>query len=502
MCLDIYWISLLVLVPLVAFVTGRDFIIRPFHKKLVEKPMTWTPDEDARKFRWTFLQVYLVVMGSEWLQGPYLFSLFRNEKGLDEATIATLYICTYVSAAISAFFTGYVTDRFGRRAACLVFCGIHSLASASVCFDKLEVLILGRILSGIGLTLLWTAFESWMIAEYNARGLDQSSLQLSNMFGIMTTYNCITAILAGVSGHCIVLALGSKTDPFMVGLALDLCVAILMLYTWNENRGLSTSSKGTADVHDEEAIRTQASVDSDQAMALASLTDVRVWVLSFITCCFEGTIFLLMFFWPGTLQEAHDRDHPESRDAIPHGVIFAAFMAIMVLGALLFNYLTTNSGGRGKGHLVRFFNPTRLLSIALLLSAVSFLVAALTSTESHLFGAFLLLEACNGIYVPSVAYHRGVIVNEAGRASVYGLMNIPLFIFVVVALWSTGGSREDHRQIVFILCAALLLAAALMSSFGLDMARSPAGFSEVAQTNAEDVKAEVDGDAVEVSDMG
>lgn len=110
-----------------------------------------------------------------------------------------------------------MADKLGRRTACFIFCGIYSLASISVKSNDIRVLIAGRIFSGIGLNLLWTTFESWMIAEYNARKLDQSSLPLSAMLSIMTTYNCITAIIAGVVGYCIVLVSGSKTDPFVAG---------------------------------------------------------------------------------------------------------------------------------------------------------------------------------------------------------------------------------------------------------------------------------------------
>jgi MFS transporter, MFS domain-containing protein family, molybdate-anion transporter len=68
------------------------------------------------------------------------------------------------------------------------------------------------------LTLLWTVFESWMVTEYNARGIGRSSvLPLGAMFGTMTTANCINAILAGVVGHYLVLVFGSKTHPFILG---------------------------------------------------------------------------------------------------------------------------------------------------------------------------------------------------------------------------------------------------------------------------------------------
>ncbi|GAW20109.1 hypothetical protein ANO14919_096050 [Xylariales sp. No.14919] len=479
MGLDIYWIGLLVLVPVVAIVAGHGIILSVLRGTPTEKREPDPLDEDARKLQRTFLRVYLLVIGSEWLQNPFMYSLFRNEKTLDEATVATLYISTYVAAAVSALFTGYLTDRFGRRRACLVFCGIHSLAAVSVCFDELPVLILGRVLGGVALTLLWTAFESWVIAEYNERGFAQSSLSLSSMFGIMTTSKCITAIFAGVLGHCVVLALGSKIHPFILGVALDLSAAILMIRTWKENWGVTSGVDEGID--GDKAAEAQEHLPSDQAPT--SLWDLRVWAMSFVTCCFDGTIFLFMFFWPETLQDAHDREHPEKNGSIPHGVIFASFMAIMVLGALSFNILMAEEPSGGYRGSTRYaLTPTQLLKGALVVSAVCFLAAAFAREEIALFISFLLLEVCNGIYVPSVAYHRGTIVSDGARARVYGLMNIPLFVFVIIALYTANGTGDTggRWQPVFLFCAALLLLAALVTSMYLHVGnRRPEGFAEI-----------------------
>ncbi|KAI0533585.1 hypothetical protein GGR58DRAFT_516796 [Xylaria digitata] len=453
MGLDIYWIGLLVLVPVVAIVAGHTVVLSAFRRAPAEKREPDPLDDDARELQWTFLRVYLLVIGSEWLQNPFMYSLFRTEKTLDEATVATLYISAYVAAAVSALFTGYLTDRFGRRRACLVFCGVHSLAAVSVCFDGLAILILGRVLGGIALTLLWTAFESWLIAEYNERGFAQSSLSLSSMFGIMTTLKCITAIFAG-----------------------DLSAAILMIRTWKENWGINSITDEGAD--GDKAAEALEHLPSDQGTA--SLWDLRVWAMSFVTCCFDGTIFLFMFFWPETLQDAHDREHSEQNGTIPHGVIFASFMAIMVLGALSFNLMTGDPNGSYRGPTRYALTPTQLLQGALLVGAICFLAAAFAREEIALFVSFLLLEVCNGIYVPSVAYHRGTIVTDDARARVYSLMNIPLFVFVIIALYAANGSGGGRWQPVFLFCAGLLLLAALVTSMFIHVgSRSPKGFAEI-----------------------
>ncbi|KAI0866336.1 hypothetical protein F4860DRAFT_508730 [Xylaria cubensis] len=480
MGLDIYWIGLLVLIPLVAIVAGYKNILSWLRGTSAEKREPHPLDEDAREFQLTFLRVYLLVIGSEWLQNPFMYSLFRNEKTLDEGTVSTLYISTYISAAVSAFFTGYLTDRFGRRRACLVFCGIHSLAAISVCFDALPVLIAGRVLGGVALTLLWTAFESWMIAEYNERGFAHGSrLSLTSLFGVMTTSKCITAIGAGVLGHCVVLALGSKIHPFILSGTLDLCAAILMLHTWKENWGIDSSVD--ADLGNDKVAKAQKKLPSDRERT--SLWDPRLWALSFVTCCFEGTIFLFMFFWPETLQDAHDRAHPGVNETIPHGVIFSSLMAIMVIGALSFNLMVADQDGSHQQGLTtrHILTPTLLLRYSLLASAICFFAAAFFREEIVLFISFLLLEVCNGVYVPSVAFYRGVIVSDEARARVYSLMNIPLFVFVVVALRTANGSDTGGRwQLVFFFCAVLLLIAVLVAVMYLYVDKgNPEGFLEI-----------------------
>ena len=307
-----------------------------------------------------------------------------------------------------------------------------------------------------------------------------------------------------------------------------------MLRTWNENRGTrDTPSNPEEPVieaahlnpdleHSPKSAVQDAAQQQSETGTKSSLRDVRVWTLSFVSCCFEGTIFLLMYFWPGALQEAHSRGgdaHSDGADgesggdsgvsaaeadseaySVPYGVTFACFMATMVLGGLLFNALVRRRHHLQNGqyeslaadipadHISRHSNivaedrktheespestryehyhalgqdavsalantltPTRLLSLALLLAGASFLAAALARAELPLFAAFLVLEFCNGVYVPSMALHRSAVVGEAGRASVYAVMNVPLFVFVVVALCTSTTSGRGGKSLSLFL---------------------------------------------------
>ena len=253
---DIYWTALLILLPAVVLLTGRNVIVRPFvrihtgwRKVEIEEKLDLAsglkPEEPRKhddesnnnshddeddddggqgRFRVAFLGVYLLVMSSEWLSGPYLYTHLRDDEALPESVIIALYATAYTAAAVSATVTGFLADRYGRRRAGIAQCAIHSLACLTVIFgrDCLPVLFVGRVLAGTALTMLWTVFESWMVTEWNARGLERDGggegRGLSRMFGLMTTANCMAAMVGGVLGHCMVSVMGSKLWPFWAGI--------------------------------------------------------------------------------------------------------------------------------------------------------------------------------------------------------------------------------------------------------------------------------------------
>lgn len=239
MQLDVYWITLLVLLPAVVLLLGRKVIIRPFVRiqtrwrkvNTEEEPDPFSEtepeeprshDDERRRFRRAFLSVYLLVMSSEWLSGPYLYTHLRDDEALPESVVIGLYATAYTSAAVSATATGFIVDRYGRRRAGVAQCGIHSLGCLTVIFGGgcLPVLFVGRVLAGTALTMLWTVFESWMVTEWNSRGLEREGEDggLGKMFGLMTTANCTAAIVGGLVGHCMVSVLGSKLWPFWAGI--------------------------------------------------------------------------------------------------------------------------------------------------------------------------------------------------------------------------------------------------------------------------------------------
>lgn len=164
----------------------------------------------------------------------------------------------------------------------------------------------------------------------------------------------------------------------------------------------------------------------------------------------------MVFFWPSVLQAAHgpegDTVHTSTGDTtihsssssvvsrahsntnnLPHGVIFGTFMAAMILGALLFRALSRTKALQFPGSAATKV-PVSLLVSAIVLAGVSLTWLSMLRSELAQFCAFLAFEVANGIYVPSMACARGLVVDDKSRAGLYGLMKLPLFVFVILAL--------------------------------------------------------------------
>jgi hypothetical protein len=104
--------------------------------------------------------------------------------------------------------------------------------------DDLLILFAGRACGGVSTTLLYSVFETWMIAEYHDQALDAYGLSLGSMFGKMTTLSGVVAIVSGVVGDVLVRSLDSKTSPFMASV-----VCLGLAFVFISKRWVSSSRK-------------------------------------------------------------------------------------------------------------------------------------------------------------------------------------------------------------------------------------------------------------------
>jgi hypothetical protein len=166
-------------------------------------------------------------------------------------------------------------------------------------------------------------------------------------------------------------------------------------------------------------------------------------VLALVSCFFEGSLFLFIFFKFPALKLAHNlagskegthsivastqsKINPAAE--LPFGLIFAILMCSMMLGSMLYNNITATSST---------FPAKRVLMGTLIVASVCFFIPGHFHDERITLWCFCVFELCCGVYYPVMASIKGKIIEDGSRASVYTVLRIPLNAFVVLALSTT-----------------------------------------------------------------
>jgi len=145
-----------------------------------------------------------------------------------------------------------------------------------------------------------------------------------------------------------------------------------------------------------------------------------------VMCFLEGSMYVMVYSWSQTLTSARDLAFEWVRGKPPFGLIFANFMCALTLGSFCFNYLTC------AGNSIRLSSSA--VQVTMASASTCLLLTVWAAGESPRFWAFCVFEFCLGVYFPAMAYLKGMVVSDAQRAKVYGLMRVPLNTFVVLAL--------------------------------------------------------------------
>src|SRR6476660_9792952 len=105
------------------------------------------------------LVLTLLFMGAT-LPSP-LYVIYRDELHFSQVTLTLVYAVYFAGAMATAFFLGRISDEIGRRVA--IFAAVAISIGASLVFilaDSLEMLFVGRLLSGLALPL---ASGAWIV---------------------------------------------------------------------------------------------------------------------------------------------------------------------------------------------------------------------------------------------------------------------------------------------------------------------------------------------------
>lgn len=237
-------------------------------------------------FQRNYLLVFLLAMFADWLQGPYVYELYVS-YGFSQSQIAELFVCGFGSSLVVGTFVGGLADKLGRK----IMCIMYAICYIAACFTKLVpeywTLMLGRFLSGVSTSLLFSVFESWMVCEHNKQGFDGSLI--GDTFTYATFGNGLVAVVAGLVANNAADNYGFVA-PFIVAIVPLIAVAALVFGTWSENYG-------------NQQLNFMSSLNAGFNLVRR---DSRIAALGLAQSCYEGAMYTFVFMWTPALKTAEE----------------------------------------------------------------------------------------------------------------------------------------------------------------------------------------------------
>lgn len=398
-------------------VTFLIAVITAYWQKSVTK--IWT--SKAKTFQQHYLLVYTLAYFADWLKGPYVYALY-DSYGLSEDQIVMLFIIGFASSGISGPFVGSLADKIGRKKMALAYFLIYICSALCKPFQNYEILLLGRVLGGIGTSLLTTTFESWMVSEHQKHKYPQE--MLDDTFSKATLLNSAAAIISGIIAQISVSYYGYLA-PFMVALVPLIFGFVFCFWYWEQDSSTS-----------EPQIGFQKGL---------GMMDSNLWVLGGTQSLFLGAMYTFVFLWTPALS---------SDPSLQHGLAFSTFMTMICIGTCIFKCFAAQ--------------VEMLPYIANGIAALSFVVSCVfIDNQVAVFGAFIAFELSCGIMFPTYGSLRSMYIPDEHRTTIMNIFRIPLNVFVVLILIN---KKFMSVQVVFgVCCVVHMIAGGLWYFFRTDV---------------------------------
>ncbi|KAG7355478.1 sugar transporter [Nitzschia inconspicua] len=362
-----------------------------------------------------FLSVFWLLRCADWLQGPYFYEVYASKvfNGVPAsiALISRLFLTGFASTAVFGPLVGRAVDLYGRKSGTIAFSLIYAVGALSTKSPLLLVLFLGRVFSGIGTSLLFSAPESWLVAEAQKDGEDPDGKYLGETFGLAYAGDSIVAILAGQLAG-IAASQKGPTGPFELSTVFLAAGGLLAAFLWGENKATEDGSASSGKPSIKDAIQVVKN-------------DPKIMLVGGVQSLFEAAMYIFVLQWPPAISKAVTKAFGES-SVTPYGAVFSCFMACCLFGSTLFGQLAK------IGVSTEAFTLGMLSVGTLAMSLAAFTVSSAVSMSLPLLVAsFFAFEACVGIYFPCIGTLRSKYVPDSHRSVIMNLFGIPLNVLVV-----------------------------------------------------------------------
>jgi len=410
----------------------------------VEKP------NSIKSLQLRFLIVFWLLRCADWLQGPYFYEVYATKvfhgQPASLTLISQLFLTGFASTALLGPFVGRATDVYGRKRGTLAFALLYSLGAASTKSPLLGMLLLGRVLSGIGTSLLFSAPESWLVGE--ALQYEKGGDYLGETFGLAYAGDSLVAILAGQMAGAAA-GIRGPSGPFELSIGFLGIGALLASFLWKENVAEKTVSSKNPSIADAWTV-----VRSDKKILLAGA----------VQSLFEAAMYIFVLQWPPAISKAISTAFGSSA-ATPYGAVFSCFMASCLLGSTIFGKLTQAGVSTESFCSIMLTLATVAMGLASWASSssASILTNAWTQPLSILVASFFAFEACVGMYFPSIGTLRSKYIPDSHRSVIMNIFGIPLNAMVVGVFLSIKRLGVHGA----LLCSTTALTLATLSMFTL-----------------------------------
>jgi len=371
-----------------------------------------------------FLSVFWLLRCADWLQGPYFYEVYSSKilNGVPAslATVSKLFLTGFASTALFGPLVGRASDSKGRKRGTLAFTLLYSLGAASTKSNVLGILLLGRVMSGIGTSLLFSAPEAWLVGEATGKEIgEEGGKYLGETFGMAYAGDALVAILAGQFASAAHGARGS-TGPFELSIGFLAAGGVLASLLWKENK--AESSVASDGEKSEPTIRDAIKVVKD---------DPNIMLVGAVQSLFEAAMYIFVLQWPpaitGIIADAF------GGMSTPYGTVFSCFMASCLLGSTIFGQLVKRNVSTESSTAAMLSVATVAMSIAAWISKADSVIAM---PLASLVAAFFAFEGCVGMYFPSIGTLRSKYVPDSHRSVIMNLFGIPLNVLVVTVFLS------------------------------------------------------------------
>ena len=229
--------------------------------------------------KWRFLAVFWLYKMADWLQGPYFYDVYAskiiNGVQVNSEGVARLFLMGFGSTAVFGAAIGGLVDSAGRKRGSLAFALMYTLSALSTRASTLPLLLGGRLVGGIGTSLLFSvrrrrairrrairrailsarnsvrnsptaashfpqAPEAWLVSEHTRRALPPAAL--SQIFGLAYFGDSLVAIGAGQLAGAVASKRG-PVAPFELSTLFLAAGAAIVAATWGENFGGSAKKE-------------------------------------------------------------------------------------------------------------------------------------------------------------------------------------------------------------------------------------------------------------------